>query len=61
MLCKGYQSMYAFAKLKTTGCFGDTIKTGIMTMDLVNNEQKQLAKEIRGFASNQRPNRCQHE
>ena len=53
--------MYAFAKLKTTGCFGDTTKTGIMTMDLANNEQKQLAKEIRGFASNQRPNRCQHE
>ena len=34
---------------------GDAIRNGMISMDMANNEQEQLAKEIGEFASNTRP------
>ena len=52
MLYKGYKSTNDFAKFKYIQSFGDTIRNGIITMDMANDEEEQLAKKIREYASN---------
>ena len=38
MLQKGYKTMYGFTKLKTIRSFGNAIRNGIITMNMVNDE-----------------------
>lgn len=44
--------MYDFTKFKTIQSFGDVTRNRIVTMDLTNDEQKELAKKSGEFASN---------
>ena len=47
MLYKGDETTYDFERFKTMRSFGDAIKNGIITMDMENDEEEQLAKKNR--------------
>lgn len=54
MLYNGQKTTHNFAKFKTIGSFGDATGNRIITVDMANGQQKQLAKEIGEFFSNRR-------
>ena len=50
MLYKGCKITNDFAKFRTVQSFGDAIRNGIITMDMANDEQKQMRrKRIREY------------
>ena len=57
MLYKGYRNTYDFKKFETMCGFWDVIRNGIITMNIANEEQKQLPKLIRKFKSRPKPSK----
>ena len=55
ILYKRYNKTYDFTNFKTLWCFGDPIIKSIITMDMANDEQKQLAQSLREFPGNTTP------
>ena len=55
MLCRRYKITYCFRKYKMMQIFVYFIRNDLVTMDMANDEQNQLAQKIREFISNTRP------
>ena len=55
ILYKRYNKTYDFTNFKTRWSFGGAIIKSIITMDMANDEQKQLAQSMRKFPGNTTP------
>ena len=50
-----YKTRYYFTKYKMMQSFVCSVMNGLITMDLANDEQNQLAQKVTKFISNTRP------